>query len=267
MSELAERDPRERLSKSFMQTACGEKAWLSIYDPRPWVAPEKVTFGTAVDAGCSTYIAMARMGDPAAMDMDVAYLAAADAVASETNRPDFDEVQQAIDAFTALPYDWSYCRIGAQAGTAKAYTIRLELPDIGTVDCHPDIVLRNHEIWDIKTSAHSKQEDAAATSDTELSFYGICYEAYTGETVPYVGYLTWVRSKKPYWQQVGAPFTDEMRARAYAHARRWAAAIKASSEDFNPFVFGPKYGCADCQYHPALGGPCEVALPLREAAA
>lgn len=266
MSDLAKRDPRERLSKSFMNNACGEKAWLDIYDPRPWTPPEKVTFGTAVDAGCSTYIAMARRGDPTAIDMDAAYAAAALSVQDEPNPPDLEEVREAIDAFVALPYDWSFCRIGMAAGTAKAFTMRLDLDGIGEVDAHPDIVLRDHSIWDMKTSKRSKPEDAAATSYTELAFYGICYEAMTGETVPEVGYLTWVRIKKPYWQQVAAPFTDEMRERAYAHARRWAAAVKASSRDFNPFVFGPKFGCADCQYHPSVGGPCQVAQPVREAA-
>ena len=265
MSDLARRDARERLSKSFMNTACGEKAWLSIYRPRPWVAPEKVTFGTAVDAGCSAYIAMARIGDPSAIDLEVAYLAAHDAVKDEPNRPDMGEVQDAIDAFTALPFDWAFCRIGAQAGTAKAYTMRLELEGVPIpVECHPDVVLKDHSIWDIKTSNRAKPENAAETSDTELSFYGICYEAFEGVTVPEVGYLTWTRTKAPRWQMVSADFTDDMRRRAYASARRWAAAIKASSDDFNPFVFGPKWGCDDCQYHPALGGECELAQPLRE---
>ena len=265
MTDLAKRDPREVLSKSFMHTACGEKAWFTIHDPRPWVAPEKVTFGSAVDAGCSAYVAMARANDPASVDMDRAYAAAWDAIKDEPNKPEMSDVQQAVDAFAALPYDWAYSKIGMAAGTAKAFTMRFDLgPGIGMVDCHPDIVLRDHSIWDIKASKRAKPDDAAEKSIAELAFYGVCYEAYTGETVPMVGYLTWVRSKKPYWQQVYCDLSDEMRVKALANAKRWRAAIAASDPSINnTFPFGPKFGCADCQYHPALGGACEVSEPLK----
>ena len=200
MTALATRDPRNVLSKSFMNTSCGEKAWLDIFQPLPWTPPEKVVFGSAVDAGCSTYIAMARTGQPP--EMERALAAAKAIIDAATVEVDEAGVQAAVESFPAIPFDWSFSRIGMRAGTAEAFTMRLELDGVGTVECHPDIVLRDHSIWDIKTAARSKSEDAAATSDTELSFYGIVYEALTGDTVPEVGYLTWVRTKTPYWQQV-----------------------------------------------------------------
>ena len=208
---------------------------------------------------------MARANDPASVDMERAFQAAWDAIKDETNKPDMVEVGAAIEAFSALPYDWAYSKIGMAAGTAKAFTMRFDLGHgVGVVDCHPDIVLRDDTIWDIKTSSRAKPMDAAKQSIDELAFYGIVYEAYTGATVPMVGYLTWVRSKKPYWQQVFAVLTDDMREKAYANARRWRAAVLTSSPDINnTFPFGPKYGCADCQYHPALGGPCEVSRELK----
>lgn len=265
MTDLSKRDPREYLSKSFMNKGCGEAAWFDIWHPLPWTPNEAVVFGSAVDAGCSLIIASLRSGQ--APDMDTA-LAAAAAVIDEHPDIEVDRegVQQAIESFVGLPYDWTFARIGMRAGGHEAFTMRLELEGVGAVDAHPDIVLRDHSVWDIKTGKRSKPLDAAAQSYTELGFYAVCYEAFTGETVPEVGYLTWVRTKTPGWQQVSAPFTDEYRARSLAVARRWARAIKDSSPDINnTFTFGPKYGCAGCQYHPSVGGPCEVALAVREA--
>ena len=266
MIDLAKRDPRKSLSKSFMANACGEKAWFDIHAPRPWVPNEAATFGSAVDAGCSHIIASIRSGQPA--DMDTALKAAAEVMLGSAEPVDATGVQNAIEAFVAIPFDWTFCKIGMKAGSTEAFTMRLELDGVGGVSAHPDIVLRDHSIWDIKTSKRKKSEDAAAVSYSELGFYAICYEALTSETVPEVGYLTWTRTKTPGWQQVFAPVTDEMRDRAYATARRWAAAIRDSSPEINnTFTYGPKYGCGGCQYHPSMGGACEIALPLKEEAA
>lgn len=266
MSDLAKRDPRKTLSKSFMQTSCGEKAWLDIFQPLPWTPNEAVVFGSAVDAGCSIIIASIRSGQ--APDMDVALVAAAEQMQQHPDiEVDREGVQDAIEAFLAIPFDWTFAKVGMRAYGAEPFTMRLELDGVGMVDAHPDVILRDHSVWDIKTSKRSKPEDAAAKSITELAFYGICYEAFTGERVPEVGYLTWVRTKNPYWQQVAAPFTDDMRAAAYEEARTWAGAIRLAQEERNyTFPFGPKYGCEGCQYHPALGGPCRKAQQLREAA-
>lgn len=260
---LATRTPREYLSKSFMQTACGEKAWYEVHHPRPWMPNEAAVFGSAVDAGASVIIGYLRAGQQ--VDIERAYEAAAAVIHEAAVLVDVNGVQEALDAFVAVPFDWAFAKLGTRAGSGDAFSIRLELPGIGMVDAHPDIVLRDHSIWDIKTGKRSKPDKAAAESYTELGFYAVCYEAYTGEVVPEVGYLTWVRTKQPYWQQVYAPVTSEMRRIALAEARRWADAIRASVPDRNDtFIWGPKYGCADCQYHPLFGGTCEIARPIEK---
>lgn len=264
---LETRDPRRLLSKSFMQTSCGEKAWLSIFQPLPWVPNEAMLFGSAVDAGCTVIMACKRAGIP--VDMDRA-LEAANAVMFDAPIPiDALGVQAAIEAFDhTVPFDFTLAKLGTAAGTGTAFTIRLELPGVGAVEAHPDMVLRDHSIYDIKTSKRAKPADAAEKSTSELGFYAVCYEALTGERVPEVGYLTWCRTSKPTWQLVTAPVTDEMREASLEEARTWAGAIRLASPERNfTFPFGPKYGCQSCQYHPSLGGPCRKAERLTDAAA
>lgn len=257
-AELERRSPREYLSKSFMTKGCGEAAWFDLWEPRPWVPNEASVFGSAVDAGVQVIIGHARA--PMPLDMDLVLAAAGAILAESPVVVDVNGVQDALEAFVAVPFDWAYCK--------TQHHIRMDLPDVGMVDAHPDIILRDGSIWDIKTAKRAKPETAAAESIEELGFYALLREYETGDRPPEVGYLTWVRVKAPYWQQVFAPVTDAMLARSRALAMRWAASIKTSTPDINAtFRFGPKYGCEGCQYHPALGGRCEIAQPLREEAA
>lgn len=275
--DLSRRDPRERISKSFVRLTetCGERAWRSIHDPRPWTPPEKVSFGSAVDTGVEVIITYLRAGQ--APDMSRALAAAMERVHLDPNPPERDEVWEALDAFYTWPvvrddHDFAFC--------ATQPHIRLELPGIGEVDAHPDLILAQpfdlgEKVVDIKTGKVSKPVTAAATSFTELGFYALLREAETGHRVGSVAYWTWVRSRKPYWQEVAAPVTDHMLTVARHRVAAVARALEADAllndgmaiPTNSVFVSPPRYGCTDCEHHPAAGGGCEVAEEITDVAA
>lgn len=277
--DLSKRDPRERISKSFVSSAdiCGQKAWLSIHHPMPWTPPEKVTFGSAVDAGVEVIVKELAKGERP--DVDAATKAAMQRVETEENAPDVIEVNGALIRFA----DWSVVHEVVWPGTVTQPHLRLELPGIGEVDAHPDLLLpqgfedpRVGTIVDIKTAARPKPANAAATSYTELGLYALLVLASgAGERPMSVAYWTYVRTQKPYWQEVVAPVTDHLLTVARNRVAAVARAIEADailndgvSEPRNSvFVNPPKYGCDDCQFHPAAGGPCDIAEQAEEVAA
>jgi len=253
--DLSRRDPRERISKSFLQTveACGQKAWRSIHDPVPWTAPEKVTFGSAVDAGLEVIVkALARDEEP---DLLAAHHQAMLRVDAEENLPDEGEVLVALKSFA----DWSVVHEVHWPGTITQPHLRLELPGIGEVDAHPDIILPSPTIVDAKTTPGNRMTKVAATSYTELGLYALLYEAATGERVRTVAYWQYLRGlKKPEWRESVAQVTDRMLETSRARVAAVARAIEADTllndgvavPVNSVFTSPPRYGCDGCQYRP-----------------
>jgi len=269
---LANRDPRERISKSFMIGAdlCGWRAWYDIHDPKPFRMTEKVAFGKAVDAGVELVIAARRSGQ----EPDFALSRrAAEATAEDHALPiDWAAVDAALFAFhvDVIPqFDWAYC--------VTQQRLALEIDGIGAVDGHPDVILADGTILDVKTAARSKAPNAAATAYLELGFYALAYEALTGSASPRVGYVTWVRSRSPYWQVVTAPVTDRMRVIARHLASAKARAVEADAllnegalaPANSTLTNGPKFPglCADCSHAPWNLGACAIAEEVSDAAA
>lgn len=261
--DLSKRDPRRHLSKSFIAQThnCGQRAWFSIHDPRPWVAPEKVTFGSAVDAGVEVIVKALERGEQP--DVNDAWDAARLRVDGETNTPNDLEVFAALASFA----EWSVVHEVHWPGTVTQPHIRLELDGIGEVDAHPDLLLpqgyedpRVGTIVDIKTGKAAKPANAAATSYTELGLYALLVRE--TEKPPYppmsVAYWTYVRSKKPWWQEVVAPVTPHLLSVARHRVAAVARAIEAdallndgvTTPTNSVFVAPPRFGCSDCQYSP-----------------
>lgn len=255
---------RTMLSKSALVSAdlCGSKAWYEIHDRKPLIPSEKITFGSCLDAGVEQILTAVRAGIPAteAHPLD----AAEEVMARDGIDIDLAELDRALSRFLAdvLPrYDWALC--GLQVHLTE------ELAGLGTGDGHPDIRLHDGSIFDVKSASRAKSADAAATS-VELGFYGLLSEAETKVPTPRVGYLTWCRTARPSWQVLEAPFTDEMRRRTRAQAAGYVRA-KAADELLNrnvtapinfTFPSGPRNVglCGTCQYNPAFGGPCQLAV-------
>lgn len=276
--DLSKRDPRERISKSFIQSAeqCGQRAWYQIHDPKPWTAPEQVTFGSAVDAGVEVIVkALARGRDEDDDDvlLGKAHHAAMQRVETEENAPDEGEVRGALERFL----DWSVVQEVVWTGAVTQPHLRLELPGIGEVDAHPDLLLAAaaHDgiacVTDVKTTPGNKQTKFAATSYTELGLYALLIEASTGRAPDNVAYWQYIRGlKTPAWRESIAPVTSRMLWVARHRVAAVARAIEADSilndgvaEPRNSsFTNGPKYAstCNDCSWLSV----CDWADPIAE---
>lgn len=269
--DLAERDPRKLLSKSFLIGAdlCGHRAWLDLYYPQPFVQTERVAFGSAVDLGVQVILAGRDAGlDVLAGDAERVVEPVAELIASRPTDPavDLAEVLVALRAFAdflAAGSDLDF------AGALRQHHFRLPVPGVGTVDGHPDLILRDGTIVDVKTSPRAKAQDAAATAYLELGLYALAREVETGQRVPRVAYLTWVRSSRPSWQLVTADVTDRMleqaRHRSAATSRALAADAELNAGSSSPvnwtLTHGPRFGglCGTCAHNPAYSGRCEIA--------
>lgn len=268
--QLASRDPRQLLSKSFMVGAdlCGQRAWLDLHDPRPFHMTEKVAFGKAVDLGVQIILA----GWEAGLEMTGANASRLtdpllELLAADATEPavDIEEVLQACGAFRR----WMDATELNLWRATRQHHIRVPVDGIGMVDAHPDLILQDGTIIDVKTSSRSKPLDAAATSWRELAFYALIRQIETGQRPPRVAYLTWVRStRSPGWQYVEAEVTDRMLRIAHHHAASVARAIAADGmlnegaavPQNHTFATGPRFAglCGDCSHNPARGGACTI---------
>ena len=248
---------RTALSKSALIgfELCQTKAWYEIHHRRPFVTSEKVSFGSALDAATEALIVGERDGRDATR-------AVADAIDFVIERDeielDRDELTRAIKGFEAevMPkFDWT--------GAATQPDLWAVIPGIGEVNGHPDIVLADNAVVDVKSSSRAKDMPSM-----ELGLYALLLEAAHDVIVPWVGYLTWVRSGRGRWVTQRQEVDDELRRWAWENLRRFAevkaidAQMNAEGEARNVvFAGGPKFSglCSDCQYAPWNDGPCAIA--------
>jgi len=248
---------RSELSKSQLTTAdfCQTAAWFGIHDRRPMLPSERLTFGSAIDAACEQMVYAAARGlNPDSKAMQ----AALEVAARDGMDLPWDEVSAAIGGFrdNIMPtIDWTDAVVQP--------TVRAEIEGLGPCSGHPDIILADGTILDVKTGKQHK-----TPFGTELGFYTLLCEA-SGLAVPRVGYLTWLRFAKPFWEPTIIETTDELRryamARALAFARARDLDAHVNGGEASPINYtltgGPKGPgqCATCEYSPANGGPCDIA--------
>jgi PD-(D/E)XK nuclease superfamily len=237
---------RKALSKSELNTAalCQRKAHYMRTVPRPFEPVEKVTFGAAVDAGVEVIVTALRAGVP--LVIDTALAAAFAVVQRDGIAVDFDGVEDALRTFPEVvgpQFDWAFC--------ATQPHIALTLPVIGDVDGHPDIILADGTILDVKTAARAKTPEDVRYG-IELGFYALLREAEKGERAPQVGYITWLRQVKPMWQVLLEPVTDDMLRRADLWAAQYAYAVRINEKaGANVALTGTPRSwklCNDCQW-------------------
>lgn len=240
---------RTALSKSEINTArfCETQAFYSRTDPRPWVLTPEMVFGSALDAAIELAVTAVRAGMPVPLTRCIA---AGAAVAERDGQPvDLDELKFATEAFemTVVPlFDWS--------NALTQHTIRVSLDGLGECEGHPDFVLGS-TVLDCKSSTKAKSE-ADIYFAPEMGFYVALREAETGEPVEKVGYLTWVRLKRPYWQPLVMDVTDDLRAEGMAEAerqinrRRLMDVVAAKGADPSRYFSGPTYPkkCMTCAW-------------------
>jgi hypothetical protein len=264
---------RTALSKSLLGSfeMCQTKTWYGIHQPLPFVTNEKVVFGSAVDAGVEVVVKALSSGQPA--DLPRAFSAAAFIVEREDVELVFSQVEDAIESFL---YDVVPSIDFTHAVTQANVTATV--PGLGECNGHPDIIMDDGSVLDVKTSSRAK-----TVPSLELGFYALLLEA-TGAAVPTVGYLNYVRLKKPYWHgytkragdTMGQPLivdvTDDLRSFAYEKAHAYVRAKQADDmlntigTDNYSMTGGPRFDsmCLDCPYNPSLGGPCVIAVKSDE---
>lgn len=252
---------RTALSKSALTTFewCQQQAWFDIHERKPMIPNERASFGSAVDAAVEQIVKGIR--DNAAVDLNVAMAAAQEVTGDNETGIDLDEVERAASRFVievAGHKDF--------AGVMTQPTVVADLSDLGEIITHPDLIYADNSIDDVKTAKQAKSDQRTL----ELGFYGLAVEAFTGQPVPTVGYLTWTRTAKPHWQMLSFVFTDEYkrwareRAGAYIRAKKADELLNRKAETPRNFSFpgGPVFAslCDGCQYNPANGGPCAMAF-------
>jgi len=242
---------RKALSKSALVgfEYCQTAAWFDIHYRKPLIPAERITFGSAVDAGVEMIAKYLRAGQTIVHEQCMA--AAVEVSERDSIDLDLDEVDKALTRYVievAPHHDYSMVRTQEH--------IYGELPDLGEVDGHPDLWFPGVLIEDNKTSGREKKNEPSF----ELGFYALLAQEVVGEPVPKVGYATWVRTSRPHWQRLEFDVTDELlrwtveRAAAYVRAKRADAVLNAKAETpINwSFTGGPAWAgkCADCQYAP-----------------
>ena len=258
---------RTVLSKSALTSfdMCQQIAWFDIHARKPLVPNERITFGSAVDAAVEMIVKQIR--DDGAVNLGPVMEAAQEIVTRDETEVDLDEVEKAASRFVVEivgTRDWE--------GVATQPNIIVNLPDLGEISTHPDIVYANNDVDDVKTSKRAKADEPTL----ELGFYALAVEAFDGRPVEKVGYLTWVRTTRPYWQTVRFPVTDELkrwtreRAGAYVRAKKADELLNKGQELPRNFSFpgGPAFSsmCEGCQYAPRNGGECVIAYRGESAA-
>ena len=262
---------RTALSKSLLGSfdLCQTKTWYGLHDPRPFITSEKVVFGSAVDAGVEVIVKALSFGQ--VPDLPRAFAAAAFIVEREKVEMIFSQIEDAIQSFF---YD-----VAPQVDFVGAVTqanVTATLEGLGECNGHPDIIMADNSVLDVKTSGRAK-----TVPSLELGFYALLLEATA--PVPTVGYLNYVRLKKPYWhgytkragEVMGRPLivdvTDDLREWTFRKTEGYVNAARADAVLNEPnrglltnwsMTGGPKFDglCSDCPYNPALGGPCAIAI-------
>lgn len=264
MTALVVRDDLSRrttLSKSALTQfdMCQTASWFDLHERRPLIPNERITFGSAVDAAVEQIAVHLRSGQT--VDMGRVMAAADEVIARDEVAVDPDEVERAAERFmveVAPKRHWEYVQTQADLST--------EFDDLGPANGHPDLIFADNCVDDVKTAKRAKPEEPTL----ELGWYALLVEEVTAKPVPFVGYLTWVRVTRPYWQEVRFPVTDELRrwarekAGAYVRARKADEYLNRKSPTPKNYSFpgSAKFPalCESCQYAPANGGPCQMAF-------
>jgi hypothetical protein len=193
-----------------------------------------------------------RMG--ATVEVERAFAAAADVVQRDEVDLVFDDLERAITSFVPQvaatgAFDFAYARFQEHVKVE-------DLVGLGEADGHPDVILHDSRVFDVKSSKRAKQQEPTV----ELGFYAVLLEAAEGKPVPEVGYWTWVRTTRPYWQVVSFPVTDELRrwtvekAASYIRAKRADEVLNRDAATATNYTFtaGPmnRSLCGTCQYAP-----------------
>jgi len=269
-------DPkRVGISKSLVTTTalCGRKGWYSekirLEDGSrlPFIAPERVAFGSALDEAILLIAEALRSGRK--WDEDEVVNAGIEAVRS---RPTEDIEWEIFEAqLRAAVKIFVYDVIEPELVTFRDVYLQgldgesLKVEGlIGT----PDFIFRKWKgeqgatmILDLKASARSKSTKDLRSA--EMAFYSYLWSRYSSGELPQVGYLTYVRTKRPTYQLITGKATMEhlLLAEQYLAATRSVVGRESVEE----VAFTTSF-CGSCEWRkpkPEVGfGGCSVGMLL-----
>ena len=266
-------DPRRvGISKSLVTATalCGRKGWYSekirLEDGSrlPFIAPERVAFGSALDEAILIIVEAFRSNHP---------------------WNEKDVVDQGLFAARSRPteegIDWGIFHAQLEAAI-KIFVYDVLEPELVTFrDVYlqgldgeslkvegligtPDFIFRKWNgaeggtmILDLKASARSKS--AKDLLSAEMAFYSYLWSRYSAGELPGVGYLTYVRTKRPTYQLI----TGKATADHLLLAEQYLAATKSvvARESVDDVAFSTSF-CGSCEWrkpNPAVGfGGCSV---------
>ena len=268
-------DPRRvGISKSLVTATalCGRKGWFSekirLADGSrlPLIAPERVAFGSALDE---------------------AILIIADSIRSNQRWDEKDVVDQGFYAARSRPtedgIDWGIFHAQLEAAVKIFIFDVLETELVTFRDVYlqgidgeslkvdgligtPDFIFRRWKgedggtmILDLKASSRSKSERDLRSA--EMAFYSYLWTRYSAGELPGVGYLTYVRTKRPTYQLI----TGKATADHLLLAEQYLAATKAvvARDSVDEVGFSTSF-CGSCEWrkpNPEVGfGGCSVGM-------
>lgn len=257
-------DPkRTGISKSLITSTalCGRKGWFSEHvrlpdgSRVPWIIPERVAFGAALDEAVLSIAFAEREGsswNP--------YEVLADgmgAVRGKKTEPGIDWIKFEDDLKVAIDlFVFDVLRLATSddplVNFKGAYLQGLdgESLRVGDLIGTPDFILSGNTrpnkrtlILDLKASSRSKSEKDLRSA--ELSYYAWLWAAHTQGDLPDVGYLTYVRKTKPAYQLLTGSVTSAQLLLAEEYVKTTRSIMGARAQE--DVAFSTNF-CGSCEW-------------------
>jgi hypothetical protein len=257
-------DPkRTGISKSLITSTalCGRKGWFSEHvrlpdgSRVPWILPERVAFGAALDEAVLS-IAFAERTNTSWNPYEV-LADGMGAVRGKKTEPGIDwlkfedDLKIAIDLFVfdVLRHGSSEAPLVDFHGS-KLQGLDGESLRVGDLIGTPDFILSGDTrpngrtlILDLKASSRSKSEKDLRSA--ELSYYAWLWAAYTKGDLPDVGYLTYVRKTKPTYQLLTGSVTSAQLLLAEEYVKTTRSIMSAGAQE--DVAFSTNF-CGSCEW-------------------
>lgn len=239
-----------RLSKTLMSTPCQRKGWYTEHvrdadgHKLRFPMPEKVIFGSAVDAGHLELVWAAKNGK----EPDVAL-----AVEKGMDKARRKDASESID-WTVFEVQFSNAMrllLSQPEGLSRIPLDGIQFQGInGTaletedITGYPDYGWEDGSLMDVKTSGNGRYSESKFWRYPEMPVYALLRATQDGIIAPRLAYHVYVRNVKPYWQWLEISGLSAIVSLGRYHAEHWRALLTGPVE---AAAFDTTF-CADCGY-------------------
>lgn len=262
------------LSKSLMANPCQRKGWYSEHvrldgHKLRFPMPEKVIFGSAVDAAHLEIVWAAKEGK----EPDLA-LAVEKGMALAKRKDTSDEINWAVFEVQVRNAMTLFLRQPEGLARIPLEGIRFQGIDGGKIVAgdlvgYPDYSWPDGSLMDVKTSGNGKYSESRFWRSPEMPTYALIQTFQEGVVPPALRYQVYVRNVKPYWQWIEISGTALIVSLGRYHAEHWRVLLDGPVD---AAAFDVTY-CGDCGFREAIpeanheGCPIGQSVPLMEEAA